>query len=153
MSVPGIFPPVTLNGRPHIDGGVADNAPLARAADRGYRRALMIECACAAPCARPPTGLIGTIGRAFEIALARKHRAELLLEAGRIEILRIVPSLATEPGFLDLSAADGLIEAGRRQTIEELPDLLRCFHKHNGCNEGKDSGTQREYAVAEIETP
>jgi NTE family protein len=97
MSVPGIFPPVILDGHPHIDGGVADNAPLTRAADRGYRRALLIECACAAPCSRPPAGLIGVVGRAFEIALARKHRAELKLEAIRIETFRVVPRLTSEP--------------------------------------------------------
>lgn len=126
MSVPGIFPPILLNGHPHVDGGVADNAPLGRAADCGYRRALMIECACADPCARPPKGLIGILGRAFEIALARKHRSELALHANRIEIVRVVPRLTAEPGFLNLSAADALIEAGYVQAMTELAKLPGC---------------------------
>lgn len=129
MSVPGLFPPVMLDGRSHTDGGVADNAPLTRAADCGDRRALMIECACAAPCARPPAGLIGVIGRAFEIALARKYKAELILEAHRIETLRVVPHLISEPGFLDLSAAGSLIQTGYLQTMQDLPAQMECGNR------------------------
>jgi len=124
MSPPGICPPITLNGHPHVDGGIADNAPLGRAADLGCRRALMIECACANPCRRPPKGLIGILGRSFEIALERKHRADLARQAEGIEIIRIIPHLDIEHGFLDLSTCGNLIELGYAQTISELPKLL-----------------------------
>lgn len=123
MSVPGIFPPIMLNGHPHMDGGIADNAPLGRAEQLGCWRALMIECACAAPCRRPPRGLIGILGRSFEIALARKHRTELTLRSGQIDILRVVPRLENEPGFFDLSASPALIEAGRVQSLAQLAAL------------------------------
>mgnify|MGYP003571111428 FL=1 len=125
VSLPGIFPPVQLDGHPHIDGGVAENAPLARAAATGARRALMIDCACSNPCKLAPSGLIGTIGRAFEIALARKHRAELQLHEGRMDVVRVVPDLDDEPGFLDLSQTSTLLEEGYQQsmaTLFQLPD-------------------------------
>ena len=123
VSLPGIFPPVQLDGHPHIDGGVADNAPLARAAATGARRALMIDCACSNPCKLAPSGLIGTIGRAFEIALARKHLAELRLHEGRMDIVRVVPDLDDEPGFLDLSQTSTLLEAGYQQSMAALSQL------------------------------
>lgn len=123
VSLPGIFPPVELDGHPHIDGGVAENAPLARAAATGVRRALMIECACANPCKRAPSGLIGTIGRAFEIALARKHRAEMQLHEGRMDIVRVIPDLDDEPGFLNLSQTSSLLETGYQQSMAALPQL------------------------------
>ena len=123
VSLPGIFPPVQLDGHPHIDGGVADNAPLTRAAATGAQRALMIDCACSNPCKLAPSGLIGTIGRAFEIALARKQRAELQLHEGRMDIVRVVPDLDDEPGFLDLSQTATLLEAGYRQSMTALSQL------------------------------
>lgn len=124
MSLPGIFPPVTLREHPHIDGGVADNAPLGRAAGLGIRRALMIECACADPCRRPPSGLTGILGRTFEIALARNHRAELARHARRMEIVRVVPRLDSDPELLDLSQAEALMEIGYFQSMSALPALL-----------------------------
>ena len=131
VSLPGIFPPVQLDGHPHIDGGVADNAPLTRAAAIGARRALMIDCACSNPCKLAPSGLIATIGRAFEIALARKHWAELQLHEGRMDIVRVVPDLDDEPGFLDLSQTSTLLEAGYQQSIAALSHLPRRIAKKN----------------------
>tara|TARA_R110002110_G_scaffold412875_1_gene639462 strand:- start:8152 stop:9084 length:933 start_codon:yes stop_codon:yes gene_type:complete len=120
VSIPGIFPPVELDGHPHVDGGVAENVPLARAAATGAHRTLMIECACAIPCKRAPSGLIRTIGRAFEITLARKHRAELLLHEGQTDIVRVVPELEHEPGFLSLSQTSSLLEIGYQQSMAAM---------------------------------
>jgi len=47
MSLPGIFPPVEIAGRLHIDGGIANNVPLDKAEELGARVAYLIECACA----------------------------------------------------------------------------------------------------------
>ena len=126
VSLPGIFPPVELDGHPHIDGAVAENAPLARAAATKVRRALMIECACANPCRRAPSGLIGTIGRAFEIALARKHRTELQLHEGLIDIVRVLPEFDDEAGILNLSRTSSLLELGYQQSMAALSELPEC---------------------------
>lgn len=143
MSLPGIFPPITLRGHPHIDGGIADNAPLGRAMDLGHCRALMIECACASPCRRAPMGLIGILGRSFEIALARKHRAEIGLHAGGIDVIRIVPRLDNETGFLDLSASQSLIEAAYAQSLSELPKLLAHREGPAGTEDREVAATDR----------
>ncbi|MBP6543458.1 MAG: patatin-like phospholipase family protein [Rubrivivax sp.] len=39
MSLPGVFPPVTIDGRQLVDGAVASNVPFASALERGARRA------------------------------------------------------------------------------------------------------------------
>ena len=124
MSVPGIFPPIMLNEHPHVDGGIADNAPFGRAARLGFQRVLMIECACAGSCQKVPSGMTGILGRAFEITLARKHRADLELHAKQLEIFRIIPRLSDEPRFLDLSGAEALIEAGYLQSMSRLPMII-----------------------------
>lgn len=120
MSLPGVFPPVRLGGSLHIDGGVADNAPLGRARQLGAERVFMIECACATPCARPPAGWSGIVGRAFEIALSGKHRLELEAHRATTELFRVVPQLDVAPGLLDFSAAEALIARGYAQTKAAL---------------------------------
>jgi NTE family protein len=120
MSLPGVFPPVRLGGSLHIDGGIADNAPLGRARQLGAERAFLIECACATPCAMPPVGWAGIVGRAFEIALSGKHRLELEAHRATIELFRVVPRLDVAPGLLDFSAAEALISAGYEQTKAAL---------------------------------
>ncbi len=122
MSLPGVFPPVVLDGGRHIDGGIADNAPLGRARKTGATRAFMIECNCANPCAKPPSGWFGVVGRAFEITLARKHALELELHSAAMEVFRVVPLLDIAPGLLSFASVETLISAGYEQTKAALAD-------------------------------
>jgi NTE family protein len=120
MSLPGVFPPVVLGGGRHIDGGIADNAPLGRARKMGASRAFMIECSCANPCAKPPSGWFGVVGRAFEIALYRKHALELERHCAAMEVFRVVPRLDIAPGLLSFASVETLISAGYEQTRAAL---------------------------------
>jgi NTE family protein len=120
MSLPGVFPPVALGASRHIDGGIADNAPLGRARKLGASRAFMIECTCAIPCAKPPSGWFGVVGRAFEIALERKHKLELERHGARMQIFRVEPQLDIAPGLLSFAAVETLISAGYEQTRAAL---------------------------------
>lgn len=120
MSLPGVFPPAELDGRLHIDGGIADNAPLGRAKGLGATRAFMIECACADPCAKPPSGLTGIVGRSFEIAMNHKHALELDAHCAAMEVFRVVPSLDIAPGILNFASSRALIAAGYEQTRAAL---------------------------------
>lgn len=120
MSLPGIFPPVELDGRLHIDGGVANNAPLDKAHELGARSVYMIECACAERCPRPLRGLADILMRSFSVALDSKYRAELMHFHGHIEIHAVRPQLDQEVDLLDFSHTEQLIEAAYRQTREHL---------------------------------
>jgi NTE family protein len=132
MSLPGVFPPVALRGGQHIDGGVADNAPLGRARKQGATRAFMIDCACATPCAKPPSGWLGIVGRAFEITLHRKQEVELKMHAAAMQLFRVIPGLDIAPGLLDFTSAAALIAAGYEQTktaMGEPPLAGRARHQ------------------------
>jgi len=117
MSLPGIFPPVVLDAALHIDGGIADNVPLGRAKMLGARTALMIECACASPCGKPPSGWSGIVGRSFEIALSRKHLLELEVYGVDMDILRIFPKLEGEPSLLSFANAQQMFDVAYAQTM------------------------------------
>ena len=120
MSLPGVFPPTELDGRLHVDGGIADNAPLGRAKSLGATRAFMIECACADPCARPPSGWSGIVGRSFEIAMHRKHALEMDVHCAAMEVFRVIPTLDVAPGLLRFASSEALITAGYEQTKAAL---------------------------------
>jgi NTE family protein len=120
MSLPGIFPPVEFEGRLHVDGGVANNAPLDKAHELGARSVYMIECACAERCARPLQGWSDILMRSFSVALDSKYRAELRHFHEHIQIHTVRPQLDREVDLLDFRHTEELIEAAYRQTREQL---------------------------------
>lgn len=128
MSLPGIFPPVELDGRLHIDGGVANNTPLDKAHVLGARSVYMIECACAERCPRPLRGLADILMRSFSVALDSKYRAELMHFHGHIEIHAVRPQLDQEVDLLDFRHTEQLIEAAYQQARDHF-ERARVHHR------------------------
>lgn len=120
MSLPGIFPPVEIDGRLHVDGGVTNNTPLDKAEALGAGLVYMIECACAEHCPRPLSGWVDVLMRSFSVALDSKYKAELLHFHRRLEIHSVRPQLDKEVDLLDFSHSIELIEAAYRQTCDHL---------------------------------
>ena len=77
MSLPGVFPPVTIDGRQLVDGAVANNVPFAPALERGAREVLMILCTCCPVARRPLRSPLGILLRSFWIALETKYGCDL----------------------------------------------------------------------------
>lgn len=50
-ALPGIFPPVAVDGELYVDGGVVNNVPVSRAVELGIRRVYVLTCG--APSTRP----------------------------------------------------------------------------------------------------
>ena len=50
-ALPGVYPPVSIDGNLYVDGGVVNNIPISRAAALGARRIYVLTCG--APNARP----------------------------------------------------------------------------------------------------
>lgn len=120
MSLPGIFPPIEIDGRLHIDGGVANNAPLDKAAELGARSLYLVECACADHCPRPLRGWADILMRSFSIALDGKYRTDLAHFDGSLTIHTVRPQLSDEVDLLDFRHSAELIEAAYRQTRDRF---------------------------------
>ncbi len=121
-AIPGVFPPVDLNGRLLVDGGVANNTPISTAIRLGATRVIVLPTGFACALKRMPSSAVARAMHALSLLVARQlvHDAERL--AGTVE-LRIVPSLCpldTSP--YDYSASASLIEqaaASTRRWLEE----------------------------------
>lgn len=116
-AIPGVFPPVRINDRLLIDGGVANNAPISAAVGLGATRVIVLPTGFACALEHPPSGFIARAMHALSLLVARQlvHDAERF--AGSAIELRIVPSLcplSTSP--YDYSAAATLIDRARAGT-------------------------------------
>lgn len=125
MSLPGLFPPVVIGAHQHVDGGVANKAPLDRAYELGARTVLMIECLCCDPVLKRYISLLEVVTRSFSIAMDSKYNVDLERLGSLVRIHVVRPRLAWDIGLLDFSYTAELIEAGYRQSIEYLVPLAQ----------------------------
>jgi NTE family protein len=117
MSLPGIFPPVMLDGKLHVDGGISNNVPLDRARDEGATAAHVIECYCDRSCLRPTRGMIGILMRSFSIAVDGKYHADIARLKRRMTIERVQPHFDNNVDLMDFGMTADLIETGYLATM------------------------------------
>jgi len=118
MSLPGVFPPMTLDGRQLVDGVVASNVPFAPALERGAREVLMILCTCCPAARRPLRSPVQILLRSFWIALETKYGGDLQHHRQRDVAVRVVePRLDIDVGLLDFGHAGALMDAAYEPTL------------------------------------
>lgn len=118
MSLPGVFPPVEIDGHQFVDGGIANNVPLDKAVEQGARTILMVYCTCCEASSRPFHGLLPVLMRSFSIALDRKFSVELERFGALVRVLNVRPRFPREIDLLDFRYTEELIEVAYRQTLE-----------------------------------
>jgi NTE family protein len=100
-AIPGVFPPVPINGRLLVDGGVANNTPISTALNLGATRIIVLPTGFACALKQVPSGAIARAMHALSLLVARQLVRDAEQYAGAVE-LRIVPTLCP----LDLSPYD-----------------------------------------------
>lgn len=120
MSLPGLFPPLEIDGRLHVDGGISDNVPLVKAQELGASVVYLVECACAERCDQPLRGWADVVMRSFSIAIDGHYAAELRQVGDRLKVVTVRPQLTREVDLLDFRRSTELIDAAYRQSLERL---------------------------------
>jgi len=123
-SIPGVFPPVTLNGHKYIDGGVRESLPIDAAIKAGAKRVYAIACSPAELTSGPEynSSLVkDVVGRvAIDIMpdeIERNHREEAAESGVDIRYIRprkgdlIHDTLTIDPGLIRISMAHGYMRA------------------------------------------
>jgi NTE family protein len=119
-AIPGVFPPVVIEGRTLVDGGIASNTPIATAVALGARRILVLPTGFSCRLARPPSSAVGVVLQALNLLIARQLAVDVERFSDRAE-LRVVPALCpmTRSAY-DFSGTRELIEAATTSTAQWL---------------------------------
>jgi NTE family protein len=124
IAIPGVLPPVTIEGREIIDGGLANNVPLDVAAKKGARLVLAMRCGCRRPLASAPRGILGILSRSFDISINSRYHCDIEPYKDRTRFVVFEPCLEEDIGLLDFSHSAELIEIGYRFAQSELKVLM-----------------------------
>jgi NTE family protein len=111
-AIPGLFGPVTIDGRPFIDGGVVANCDVEAAADAGAGEALAIELI--GETSGPSRNVMDAVRRAVVFSLRRQTEQARLLAAARLRLALLRVSLDDPPGLGDFRRTRDLFRVGRR---------------------------------------
>jgi len=120
MALPGLIPPVEIDGRRLIDGGFIDNLPVSTARNMGSDRVLVVSVGSAALPADSIRGFGGVLRQTQKLLTdpsVRAQRASL----GDSDIL--IEPVLDEFGFASFSDAVTMIERGKA-AVQALSDEL-----------------------------
>jgi len=115
-AIPGVFPPVELDGEHLIDGGISSNTPLSTAIELGARRVIVLPTGYACALTRPPSGALAVALHALTLLIARQLVVDVLRWRERREILVVPPLCPVESSPYDFSASPALIERAAKTT-------------------------------------
>ena len=119
-ALPGIFPPVAIDGELYIDGGVVNNVPISRAIALGARRIYVLTCGTANGAQRPIRRPLDVLVQAF--AHSRRARAVHDVEHYSEEA-EVIMMPTFDPGYIgynDPSQSARLIDRARELSMEFL---------------------------------
>lgn len=99
-ALPGVFPPVEIDGRLLVDGGVAENVPMNTAAQLGANTIFVLDASYPCELAQLPTTLIGRTILVIGHALSAQAVGTLALVPGDRTVIYLPGPcpLQTEPG-------------------------------------------------------
>lgn len=125
-AIPGIFPPVQIDGCVYLDGGVTANVPIRQAEAMGAKSFVVLDATPATLPTVVPSSAIGLATLASTISLRNQRADDVSTLRGRLPVLHLPQATPPEQSPVDFSRADELIEAGflsARSFLGQLPEL------------------------------
>jgi NTE family protein len=121
-AIPGIFPPVRIEGRDLIDGAIASNTPVAAAIARGAGRVIVLPTGFSCAAERAPGSALGMVLHAINLLIAQ----QLVIDVERFSTmarLSVIPPLCP----LSVSAGDfshtaELVDRAEKQTLRWIDE-------------------------------
>jgi NTE family protein len=117
-AIPGVFPPVKIDGVAYMDGGVTDNTPISDAVDIGADRIYVLPTGHACSLRGAPRGALGMALQAVTVLIGRQLVVDIERYSGAVD-LRVVPPLCPLDVLpSDFSRSNELIERATTSTRE-----------------------------------
>jgi NTE family protein len=121
-AIPGIFPPVEIDGDPLIDGAVAANTPLRLALELGASRVIILPTGYACALKEPPKSAVGKALHAVTLMIAWQlmHELDRIPADAQVHLVPALCPLAVSP--FDFSSSRELIERAARSSQKWIED-------------------------------
>lgn len=115
-AIPGIFPPVELDGRYLVDGGVANHTPVSVAAGLDVSRLIVLPTGYSCAHRTPPRGVVAIALHALNQIIVRQLVTDLQRLGAEIEIRVVPPLCPVDVSSYDFSRAGELIDRSAAAT-------------------------------------
>jgi NTE family protein len=138
-AIPGVFPPVEVDGRMLCDGGVADNAAVTQAIALGADRVVVLPAGTACALERPPRSAVGTAVHALTLLIEQRLILEVTAYAEIADLMVLPPLCPLNVSAADFGHAGELIDRAHRATADWLaagatalphPERFLSLHRH-----------------------
>ena len=136
-AIPGAFPPVTIDGRPLVDGAVANNVPIAHAVDHGATKIYVLPTGYACALTHAPRSALGVALQALTLLLAQGLARDVERYESDVELVVLPPLCPLDVSPVDFSHTDELIERARvtsgdwlDRSHRVLPHAVLGLHRH-----------------------
>ena len=117
-AIPGVFPPVHIDGHDYIDGGIVDNTPISQAIAAGATDVWVLSTgySCALPA--PPTGAVAMALHGLALLLQQRFITETSNRDYPVPVHLIPPPCPITVTPMDFSQSAELIDRARRGTSQ-----------------------------------
>jgi NTE family protein len=133
-SIPGVFPPVTIDGRTYMDGGVADNTPLSHPVLAGAHTVYVLPCGTPCALADQPTSALGVVLQAIGVLVQQRLWHDVARYSGACALHVVPPLCPLAVAPLDFSQSAQLIdrayESTRQWMAEGAPSIADRLRPH-----------------------
>ena len=122
-AIPGIFPPVHLDGRTLYDGGVVANVPLRQALDLGARSLVVLDCNFPGHLLPPPESFAETLLFTAMVTMRAQAHLEAPLVAAHVPVLYLPGPAWCRCSPFKFDSTEVLIEGGYEAALSFLKEL------------------------------
>jgi len=123
-AIPGVLPPLVHDGREWVDGGVLHDTPVARAADLGATRIVVLLTGTLADPLPVHERPLEALVRSITLTKRAQLATELAWARERAEVIVLECPAANALDALDFSQTSTLIESGYRTAVRTLAASL-----------------------------
>ncbi len=123
FSIPGVFEPVSINGKKYLDGGVASPVPVDAARKLGGEFVIAVDISRKAMDATPSRSMLGVVGQSITIMGQRLGEPEL----ARADII-IRPKVG-RIGATDFDQKNLAILEGEKAALAAIPQIREALEQ------------------------
>ncbi len=117
-AIPAIFPPVIIDDRSYIDGGVVNNTPISHAIELGATHVWVLPAGTACGLREVPTSALGMALHAVSLLINRRLQSDIIAFRDRCNLEVLPPLCPVTVSPTDFSRARELIDRAHEQSNE-----------------------------------